>query len=238
MIKKRYLQIYLFVGLSQIVIGCSDVDTAAKPIERNEPLSAEIKHPPHEPATVEAQSPSVENTAVSRSAESHVHGGAILSVVSENGGIIMELETPLYNLIGFEYAPQSNEEKAQLAAVEKLLGQPSALVKFNDEAQCTYGTLKNGITLFPKKTSNQADHHHSHHKKESHEERHEHDKAHKDITLTYSAKCANLEGLETIEALFFKNFPNMTDVELVYLGPSQQIGTELSPSKSTADLTR
>ena len=51
-----------------------------------------------------------------RSAQSHTHGDASLAMVLENAVITVELDTPLYNLLGFEHAA---ETAAQKAAVEK-----------------------------------------------------------------------------------------------------------------------
>ena len=235
--KKYALHLCLALGLSQLAIGCSDVDRASKPVEKSEVLSAEIQ-PPYEAGIVETPSPSVEIAPISRSADGHVHGGAKLFVVSEKGAIQMEFETPLYNLIGFEYAPQTDEEKARILDVEKRLSQPETLFSFNSEAKCTFETLDGKVALFPKKTEHLTDHQgHEKHDNDHHDE-HNHDKTHADIKLNYAATCGNLDKLQTIKVLFFKDFQNMTDVELVYLGPSQQIGAELSPSKPTADLLR
>lgn len=245
---KYALNLCLALGLTQVAIGCSDVDTVSDSIASSDAASEEIQQPYETEEAITSPLQPEERASVSRSAESHVHGGAILSVAAENGTIVMELETPLYNLIGFEYGPTTDEEKALVIAAEKRLVQPEALVRFNSEAGCNYMELKEEVVLFPsaeedhsdhddehKHDAKKVDHDHSHADKEA---ENEHDDAHSEITVSYAAKCSNLDKLETVEVLFFQDFPNMTNVELVYLGPSQQMGADLLPSKPIVDLTR
>jgi len=155
-------------------------------------------------------------TSTIRSADSHVHGGASLSVATEKNSIFMEFETPLFNLLGFEYEPRSSDERARVQDVETQLATPEDLFRFNKAAKCTFNQPRHKPVLFE---PNSEDH------------------DHKDVLLRYSLNCKAIEKLKNIEVLFFKNFSHLTEMELVYLGPKLQMRTELSPSKLSADLT-
>jgi len=47
-----------------------------------------------------------------------------------------------------------------------------------------------------------------------------------------------MSKLKKIEVSLFEEFPFFKELELVYLGPSQQMSVELSSSRPNADLTR
>ena len=159
-----------------------------------------------------------------RSAESHSHGGAVLSIAAENNAIVMELGTPLYNLLGFEYAPKTPEEKARVSEVEARLTQPETLIRFNPEAGCTYDKPLKSVALFDE---------HAHHG-----DGEAHGSDHKDVILQYGLRCNSIDKLQKLDARLFEAFPFFTELELVYLGPSLQMSAELSSARPTADLTR
>jgi len=126
-----------------------------------------------------------------RSAESHVHGGAILSIVSERNKIAIEFETPIYNLLGFEYAPQTPAEKARVQDVEKTLAAPASLIRFNKEAKCDYAAPDSQIKLFDEHADD-PEHDEEHHDEEHHDDDNDdtHEKAgsHKDLIVTFKTK--------------------------------------------------
>lgn len=204
-----------------------------------------------------------------RSADSHIHGGAVLSIVSEKQAVFVELETPLHNLLGFEYTPRSSAEKATVIEAEARLSDPKKLFGFNAEAKCTYAEVEKPPSLFDlliqdgirnqndeapdmddhddhQNEASHSDDHYDHYVDPSHADNHDthsendedHGAEHKDVILRYALTCRNSEKLKTVEVSFFEYFPNLAELDLVYLGPLTQISAELSPSNPTADLTR
>lgn len=179
------------------------------------------------------------STSEIRSADSHVHGGAAMSVVSEGRLVMVELETPLYNLIGFEYAPRTDAEKRAVMAAQTELSNPEDWIKFNDAAGCFFMSRAKEITLFSDDAAHQSsDHRHDDAKSGEQDHDHDHDYgSHKDVILSYSANCAAPQKLETVIVDIFERFPAMTTIELVYLGPSVQRSYRLSKTNITADFT-
>ncbi|MEP3653847.1 MAG: DUF2796 domain-containing protein [Litorimonas sp.] len=236
---------------SLLLVGCSQPDRK-KASETNNTLpapSAEMMAP--KPiAEASPIKPLNEDVPSVRSADSHVHGGAILSIASENDTIQIEFETPLYNLLGFEYAPKSDAEKALVSEAEVSLTQPEILIRFNDAAKCSFETPSSNVDLFETHSGEEDDEHHDdhdhsdHHEEESetddHDEHHQHEEnsVHKDVLLNYFLSCGEIDKLKTVKVELFEIFPNLTELELVYLGPSQQMSADLTPSKTTAELTR
>lgn len=119
-----------------------------------------------------------------RHAGTHVHGLAELAVaLNLDGTLVAELESPLYNLIGFERAPRNDAEYALVAnAIEAL--RESALPAFNTEAGCAL----DGVELdgFPHTAPHSGGHDHDHMDHdgdEPHDHDHDHDHhAHDDDT--------------------------------------------------------
>jgi len=200
-----------------------------------------------------------------RSAESHVHGGAVLSIVNENSAVVMEFETPLYNLLGFEYSPRTKEERTSVAQVEARLAQPQTLFQLSSEAKCRYEKLANGVTLFgiePDAELDPSEHdhedhedhedhidhedHHDEHEQEDHRDEHaaerqhdaDHASNHTDVILTYKLNCESADKVKNIDISLFDDFPYFAELEIIYLGPSQQISVDVTPSRPKVDLTR
>ena len=229
----------VFAGLSAAVSACAP----AEPDHAHD-ASGDAGHPHAESlVTDEAKQPAAhqdhKNEPTIRSAESHVHGGASLSIVSEKNTVLIELETPLYNLLGFEYAPRTPEEQARVLEVETRLGQPQSLIQFNPDAKCTFVDSKTKTVLFPAGAGDHDDHddHEDHDDHDDHED-HEGSAKHKDVLLTYALTCDAADKLKTVNVEFFQHFSNFTELELVYLGPTRQMSAELSRSRPRADLTR
>ena len=230
------------IGLSLALISCSPSAPETK-LHTEHAHSAE--HAAEESQKTVAETHEDHETQSNvRSAESHVHGGAMLAIVSENNRITIEFESPLYNLLGFEYAPRSEAEKARVVEVEKTLADPNSLIKFNADAKCTYLDITSPIELFDEHAedthgeNHNDDHDDGEHHDDEHDDEHETSENHKDVILNYELTCKAIDKLKTVKVEFFNVFSNFTELELVYLGPAQQLSADLSPSRPNADLTR
>ncbi len=67
----------------------------------------------------------------------HEHGVAQLKVALDRGTLLIEFETPLDNLVGFEHAPRTPEQRAALAEAERALKRGEALFALPAQAACT-----------------------------------------------------------------------------------------------------
>ena len=222
---KFYSRSFLFISAGLALIACAPEQGGDEKAHEPQLHAASDATSDHMEPGEAADTPELNGAAI-RSAESHSHGGAVLSVATENNTIAMELETPLYNLLGFEYEPKTPEEKARVLEVETRLALPETLIRFNSEAGCTYDKTAKKIALFDE----HSDHDHDHDD--------DHDTDHKDVILEYGLQCKAMGKLKKLEVTLFEEFPFFKELELVYLGPSQQMSAELSSSRPNADLTR
>lgn len=228
----NFLKVTSSIALIAICSACSEnepsssvqIDTSASSQVATEKAPADI-------SDVKEVAPRESVTSETRSAESHTHGDASLGVVLEGSTINVELETPLYNVLGFEHAAETDAQKAAVAKAESVLSDGSRLFVFNREAKCSLSSPKASLDL----GLDDQDHH-----KDKHDD-HEgegHDETHKDVTVEYAYECQSPRELKTITVALFEHFENLSEIDLVYLGPNTQKQAELTASNSRFDLTR
>lgn len=111
-----------------------------------------------------------------RHAGTHVHGLAELAIaLNPDGTLVAELESPLYNLIGFERAPRDEGEYALVAAAIASL-EGVATLAFNAEAGCTLS--ETALEGFPHAAAHEHHDHDHEHMDHDGEEPHDHDHDH------------------------------------------------------------
>ena len=149
------------------------------------------------------------NLSETRSASSHTHGDASLAIVLDGNKITVEFDSPLYNLVGFEHAAETPAQKAAVLAAQATLSNVASLIMFNKDAGCRASNDKISVDLGLGE--------HQHHDDDAHEE-----ETHKDISLQYDYICQKPKALKYVSVKLFESFENLTDIELVYLGPNTQ----------------
>ncbi len=112
---------------------------------------------------------------------SHEHGTAKLDVAVEQNALYIALDTPAANIIGFEHAPSTKEQKATLHKGISQLEAGDALFTTPQAAGCSLVTAEVESPFPDHKEHAQADKHHDHghdaHKHDEHgHDKHDHDK--------------------------------------------------------------
>ena len=245
--------VFLAASSTALLWACSagtdetEADTPTPPpaetVSAPEDMDAE---PPAAPA---AETPPSEPV---RSAEAHVHGAATLAIAVEGSTVTVELDSPLYNLIGFEHAAESDEQLAVVKAAEATLSDPASLFVFNADAGCT--AQAEGLDVHLEGTHDAHDHDHHDHDEEAHDaddhDEHDHEddahahethddddeSSHKDALITYTFECAAPDKLSPISVDLLGKFPNMEDLDVVYLEAGKQDLFSLSQSNTEIKL--
>jgi len=130
---------FYIVSLAAILTACSSPETDTVVTETSESSSTALQTEKSvEMAKAETSASEKSNDADPsiRQVDAHIHGGATLAIAVDGKTVTAELETPLYNLLGFEHEPETDEQKDAVEKVEKQLSEPSALISFNEEAGC------------------------------------------------------------------------------------------------------
>lgn len=240
----------IIVTSEDTVITPGDM-TGAEPVD-NEVMDTAVVTEPVETAArnTDAQDSTSEPDAM-RQADSHVHGAANLALALDGNVISVDLESPLYNLVGFEHAPETDAQIAAFETAEAALSVPDTLFQFNPEAACSADPVK-AVNLMPE-AGHESDHGHDdahdhddeHHHGDDHDHNDhdhdphshdDHDHAHKDALLTYSFNCANPGQLGWVDVGLFDSFSKLAEIDLVYLGPAQQMSETLTPQSGRIQL--
>jgi hypothetical protein len=148
----------------------------------------------------------------------HEHGAARLNIAIDGSEVLLELQSPAVNMIGFEHHPSTDEQHQALEQAVALLREPDQLFLLTPEAGCT-GTAAD-------LESSLLEH-------EQHAEHDEHDEeTHSEFHAMYTFSCAEPDKLNAIELALFALFPGLEDVDVQFIGPSGQLGMELTPEQN------
>ncbi|WP_323906785.1 DUF2796 domain-containing protein [Aeromonas caviae] len=165
----------------------------------------------------------------SHSHGAHEHGHGHLNLVLDGNQLMIELQAPAADLVGFEHAVNTDEEKAQYAKAVARLQQPDALFRFDPAAGCKLTQQE----LQAAKEDHDHDHEHEHeHDKAdgAHDEHHHDDAGHADMGAMYTYTCATPAKLTGLEATLFSLYPSLEKLSVQGILPTGQTAAELTPS--------
>jgi len=113
-------------------------------------------------------------------ADSHVHGAANIYIVANQQQLMIELETPAANILGFEHAPKTVEQIQLLKSAKVILQNYANIVDFGDDINCKVQHVELESPFEDDKIAHADDSaHDSAHNGES-GEHHAHDSSHSD----------------------------------------------------------
>lgn len=228
--------------IAGIIGGCSDERESLS----NEPRSADHVVAESHTSISEQKYDEIDlqPKTSSRSADAHTHGDAELAVVLEKGVVTIELDSPLYNILGFEHAPETEAQEAAAQKAEQQLARGSELFTFNAKANCKSLSKNQHISLFGN-TAADEDHDEYHHEDHDDEEDHDvHDseephnnESHNDILLTYEFGCQHPLKLSYLNVNLFEFFEELSEVDVTFLGRSTQKQGTLNRKQRQLDIT-
>jgi len=162
----------------------------------------------------------------------HVHGVGELKIAVEGDTLYVIWESPLANLVGFEHAPKTAEEKAATKRAEDAVRDFTRLFRTPPAAGCALKAVAiessgehtadhahgRGHDANEKKHAHEKEHDkkHAHDEKGDHDKKHapekEHDKkhaaeTHSELSALYNVACRDIKALDHIEVMVFDAFP-------------------------------
>ena len=141
----------------------------------------------------------------------HQHGRATLTVAWSNKDLAIDLQTPAYNILGFEYAPSTAEEKKRVIECIETL-KTEGLIEPLAEAKCAIITadVQTGFGAENKSEEEKTNH--------------------SDFDVFYTVKCQNPDALKTIDASgLFAAFSNLTTLQVQWISDRGQSAQTLTP---------
>lgn len=150
----------------------------------------------------------------------HQHGVANATIVVSSSDLVIEIETPADNILGFEHEPKTKEQHAKLDDSLELLQKVDSVLSTSKSAKCSI-----------KKTEVKSPFNEEHNEHEEHGEDEEHEEhgSHSDFDMHYEYTCKEVSELKTIEfSGLFEKFSNFTEVNVQWLYQNEQSAKTLT----------
>jgi hypothetical protein len=172
----------------------------------------------------------------------HVHGLAHLDGALDGTLLTLQLQTPGWDLIGFERTPRDDDERAKVESTRQRLSDGAGLFAFEPAGACTpAGAAKLTLpaALTEAQTGAKGEHKHDHNAKHDHDHDHGHDHADGksepamhggDWMIVWEFRCTDPAALQAIRVDWFDAFPGTERVQVQWIGPAGQGGYELTGS--------
>lgn len=156
----------------------------------------------------------------------HAHGTGKLGIAIERRTVEIELEAPGSDIVGFEHAAKTTEQKQAVAQARSMLAKSSALFKLPDAAGCKQTSAK-------VKLVGGGSHAHGHGHNHGKDAKGKETTPHSEFHAEYKFSCAKPELIQSIDLDYFKSFPRAEVLEVTLIGPAGQ-----SKHKATKDKPR
>ncbi|GGY57490.1 hypothetical protein GCM10011297_32660 [Bacterioplanes sanyensis] len=152
----------------------------------------------------------------------HEHGIARLNLVMHDDTLMLELQSPAANIVGFEHAPQTAEQKQQLAQAQQQLALLPTLLKSPHRCQLHHADVRT-----PGMSPQPDDHHH--HGDSSTAE------GHGEFHADYVLSC---EAIELLTFNLMAMFPAIQQLEVQWITDKHQGYQRLTPAQPQLRFTR
>ncbi|MEZ5933653.1 MAG: DUF2796 domain-containing protein [Alphaproteobacteria bacterium] len=173
----------------------------------------------------------------------HEHGHSALNIAIEGGRVEMELTAPGADIVGFEHAASTAEDKAAVEQAEATLGEPLSLFGFAEAAGCVVETAAVEIESEEHHDEHGDEHHadEEHHEEGEHaeadHEAHEGEASHNEFHAAYALTCSAPDALDAIDfAAFFEAFAGAREVEVAVISEKGQSSYEVERDAPVVDL--
>ena len=165
-----------------------------------------------------------------RQLDAHNHGFGELNVAIEGQTVVIELNSPAFNIVGFEHSPETNKDKAAIKDAVSVLNDGSKLFLFPTTAGCRLASVHIGSSLIDGQHSAHKNHD-GDHKDSKHDDHKERD-IHSEFQANYKFQCDVVEKVNTIQIMIFKHFPNTRQLDVKTILPNGQSAMKLTPASN------
>jgi hypothetical protein len=168
----------------------------------------------------------------------HVHGHGNLDIAVEGTKVSMSLEAPGMDVVGFEHAANSGDQKSAVDKATATLSAPLALFNIPAAAGCKVTDAKVALEA-EQEHGDDDDHDHDAKAKEGAD--HDHDEheghaGHNQFHATYALECAKPPEITSIAFDYFKSFAGAQGLTVNVVTAKAQNKYEVTRDKPTLDL--
>ena len=182
-----------------------------------------------------------------RELDAHEHGVGALNIAVDGKTVAMEFHAPGADIVGFEHAAESAEDRAAVDAAVAALARPLDLFVLPTAAECS--VTQASAALESEEEHDDHDHEahaegeghedHDDHAHETHAEGDDHDDhetSHTEFHAAYVLTCGNPNALSGIEFAYFDAFENARELEVQIVTASGAQAFEVERDAPTLDL--
>jgi hypothetical protein len=173
----------------------------------------------------------------------HEHGHGTLDIAVEDTKVSLSLEVPGMDIVGFEHAAESADQKAAVEKGTATLSAPLTLFKIPASAGCKVTDAKVAIEAEHEHEEGEEDHdakESADHAKDGHDAKgdHDHDEhaGHNQFHGTYALECAKPAEITSIAFDYFKSFAGAQELTVNVVTAKAQNKYEVTRDKPTLDL--
>ncbi len=180
-----------------------------------------------------------------RQLDAHVHGVGQLNIAFDGQQIAMEFHAPGADIVGFEYQPESAEDRAAVENAVATLARPMDLFMISEAAGCSVIQATAGLES---EADDHEGHDHDEHAHDDHADKDEHahdehahevhaDEAnHTEFHAEYLLNCADPAAVSEITFAYFEVFPNALEVEVQIISDAGATAYEVERDAPKLDL--
>ena len=180
----------------------------------------------------------------------HEHGVGQLNIAFDGQQVAMELHAPGADIVGFEHAAKTAEDRASIDAAVATLAQPLTLFVLPEAAKCSVVQASAGLEseeadhdhdAHEAHDDHGADHAHDDHGHDDHEHKHAHDHeahsaTHSEFHAEYLLNCADPAAISQITFAYFDSFPNALELEIQMIAENGSTAVEVTRDNPNLDL--
>ncbi|MBT2948700.1 MAG: DUF2796 domain-containing protein [Vibrio anguillarum] len=182
-----------------------------------------------------------------RQHEAHVHGHVEFNIAQDGQDLLIEITAPGADVVGFEHAPQNDEQQQRLNKVLEQFSHADGIFQLPAPAKCHLEESRIAHTL----NGEHHDHDHDHDHHEKHDDKHQdkdaqhahhdhkkdvHDEGehsgHGEFTIQYQYHCDNMPQLQYLDTQWFNLFPNTQTISANVLTDKAQSASELKTNST------
>ena len=164
----------------------------------------------------------------------HLHGHGTLNIAIEDKRVSMELEVPGMDIVGFEHAPSTDDQKAAVEKAKGQLAKPLGVFSLPAAAGCTVAEAK--VAIEAEHHDGDDDGHDAEKKDAAKDEDHDEHAGHNQFRASYALDCTAPAELTTIAFDYFTLFAGAHDLTVNVVTTKGQSKYEVSRDKPTLDL--
>lgn len=168
----------------------------------------------------------------------HEHGHGTLNIAIEDKRVSMELEVPGMDIVGFEHAASTDDQKAAVEKAKAELAKPLAVFGLPSAAGCSVAEASVAIEVEHHDEDHDGDHDKAEADHKAGDADHDEDEraGHNEFHATYALDCTSPTELSSIEFTYFKLFGGAHDLTVNVVTAKAQTKYEVSRDKPTLDL--